>query len=100
MLSQIRRSTILVFAMVLAASLVTAPLAVSAAPAASAGQPTVEETAPPNVPESATSPASDQKNTEGPSKNGNGKNGKKNGPTTAMLLGLFAVITGHQGATR
>ena len=69
-----------------------------ATPEPTAIQPQVEVPAPTTHPETKTAPASEPKNAEEPSQNG--KTDKKKGRITAMMLALFAVITGHQGTTR
>ena len=82
------------FVVVLATTTFLATNAISAAPDPTATQPQVQVTAPPNTPETKTAPASAQKNLEKPEKT------DKKGPMAGMMLTLFAIITGHQGATR
>src|SRR5437773_8918291 len=93
-----RKSGILVFVVTLATATLLATSAISATPTPTATQPQVETTAPTTHPETKTAPASEQKNSEEQFKNG--KTDKKKGRITAMMLALFAVITGHQGTTR
>jgi hypothetical protein len=90
-----RKSGILVFVMTLATTLIMASTAMTATPEPTAPQPKTEATAPLHTPEikEATAPSvSDQVNSE--------KQEKKKSQRTGMLITLFAVITGHQGATR
>ncbi len=61
-------------------------------------QPQAQVPAPPATPETKTVSASEPKNSEEPSTNG--KTDKKKGRVTGMMLALFAIITGHQGAFR
>jgi len=93
-----RKSGILVFVVTLATATLLATSAISATPEPTAIQPQVEVSAPTTHPETKTASASEPKNAEEPSKNG--KTDKKKGRITAMMLALFAVITGHQGGTR
>lgn len=111
-----RQGPLLVFALMLATAIVMGAVAASAAPESPEVQPSqlqLETPAPPSAPESVTPPASDrknsdQKNAEGPSKNGkidngksdNGNSDKKQRRINALLLGLFAVMSGHQNAAR
>jgi len=93
-----QKSGILVFVVTLATATLLATSAISATPTPTATQPQVEATAPTTNPETKTAPASEQKNSYEQSKNG--KNDKKKGRVTGMMLALFAIITGHQGANR
>jgi hypothetical protein len=93
-----RKSGILVFVVTLATTLVMASTTLSATPEPIAPQPKTEVTAPLNTPETKEAkvpPASDQKASDKQE-----KSDKKKGQLTGMLLTFFAVITGHQGATR
>ena len=81
-----RKSGILVFVMTLATTLIMASTAMTATPEPTAPQPKTEATAP---------SVSDQKASDKQE-----KSDKKKGQMTGMLLTFFAVITGHQGATR
>lgn len=87
-----RNSTILTCVVTLAATLVMASTAMSATQEPTATPPKIEVTSMPHALEPKAPPASDQKNAA--------KQEKKKGPITGMLLGVFAVITGQQGATR
>lgn len=101
MATQGKSPRVLPLAVRLAASLVMAAGVLSMTPEPAVSHPNIEATAPQNTPETKKTtvpPASDQKNAEEPSKNE--KNDKKKGPITGMLLGLFGVIAGQQGATR
>ena len=98
MATQGKSPRVLPLAVMLAASLVMAASVLSMTPEPAVSHPNIEATAPQNTPETKMSPASDQKNSEEPSKNE--KNDKKKGPMAGMMLTLFAIITGHQGATR
>ena len=94
-----RKSQLLAsFVVTLATATLLATSAISATPKPTAIQPQVEVPAPMTHPETKTAPASEPKNAEEPSQNG--KTDKKKGRITAMMLALFAVITGHQGTTR
>ena len=96
-----RQGPLLVSAIMLATAIVMGAIAASAVPESPAVQPShrqIEVTVPPAAPEHAPPLANEQKNTDGPLKNE--KNDKKKGPMAGMMLTLFAVITGHQGATR
>jgi cytoskeletal protein RodZ len=93
-----RKSGILVFVVTLATATLLATSAISATPTPTATQPQVEATAPTTSPETRTAPVSEQKASNEQSKNG--KNDKKKGRVTGMMLALFAIITGHQGAAR
>ena len=93
-----RKSGILVFVVTLATVALLATSAISATPESTATQPQVEVTAPTTNAETKPAPASAPKNADEPSKNG--KTDKKKGRVTGMMLALFAIITGHQGATR
>ena len=93
-----RTRGILIFVMTLATTLIMASTAVPATPEPVAPQPKIEATAPLPAPETkdATAPsASEQKASDKQE-----KSDKKKGRMTGMLLTFFAVITGHQGATR
>jgi hypothetical protein len=93
-----RKSGILTFVVTLATVALLATSAISAMPEPTATKPQVEVTAPTTTLETKTAPTSERKTSEEPSKNG--KTDKKKGRITGMMLALFAVITGHQGATR
>ena len=93
-----RKSGILAFVVTLATTLVMASTALTATPVPTAPQPKIEATAPLNTPDTKdakVSPASDQKASAKQE-----KSDKKKGQLTGMMLTFFAVITGHQGATR
>ena len=93
-----RKSRIRVFVMTLATTLIMASTAMTATPESTAPQPKTEATAPLHTPETkeATAPSvSDQKASDKQE-----KSDKKKGQITGILLTFFAVITGHQGATR
>ena len=87
-----RKRGILVFVVMLATAIIMASTAMSATQEPTATPPKMEVTTTPPTLESKAPPASDQKNSE--------KQKKKNAQLTGMLLTFFAVITGHQGATR
>ncbi len=93
-----RKKGLLVFVATLATTIVMASTALSATPEPTASQPNTEVTAPLNTPETKETkapPAGDQKASDKQE-----KSDKKNGQRTGMLLTFFAIITGHQGATR
>jgi hypothetical protein len=118
MVTQRKGLQILAGAMMFATSLVLASAAASVTPEPALNPLAAETPAPPSMTEPVPPPTDDQKRIEEPSKNGKTENGKaengksENGKTengkveknkgraAAMLLGIFAVITGHQGATR
>ncbi len=97
-MAAMRKSGILTFVVTLATTLVMASTALPATPEPTAPRPKIEATAPLNPPdtkEAKVRPASDQKASDKQE-----KIDKKKGQLTGMLLTFFAVITGHQGATR
>ena len=98
MATQGKSPRVLPLAVMLTASLVMAASVLSMTPEPAVSHPNIEATAPQNTPETKVPPANDQKNSEEPSKDGQAD--KKKGPMAAVLLGIFAVITGHQGTTR
>ena len=101
MATQGKSPRVLPLAVMLTASLVMAASVLSMTPEPAVSHPNIEATAPQNTPETKETqvpPASDQKNSEEPSKNET--NDKKKGPLTGMLLVLLGVLASHQGATR
>lgn len=98
MVMQKKGQRVLAFVVALATAILLATSAISAMPEPTATQPQVEVTTSTNTPETKTAPATEQKNSEEQYKNG--KNDKKKGRITAVMLTLFAIITGHQGTTR
>ena len=82
----------------LASVLVMASPAISATPAPTTSQPKVELTTPATPADEPKAHATrDQKSSDKQEKE---KNDKKKESATGMLLTLFAIITGHQSATR
>ncbi len=115
MISQSVRYAITV---ILAGSLLGASSLTVAVPDAVVEQPSLENTEPPSevftpAPQTEERTIETQKPAETSPKNGktengkaengktdNGKVEKKKGPVTGMLLGILAIISGNQGATR
>ena len=104
---------ILVFAVILASSLVMASPALSAMPDPATSQPNGEMTLQPTPTEPTAPLTIKQKRTEKKEKKKNAKKGnaskkkaekktdaKNKGPMRAMLLTLFAIVNLHQGALR
>jgi hypothetical protein len=101
---------ILVFAVILASTLVMASPTVSAMPDPATSQPNGEMTLQPTPTEPTAPLTIKQKRTEKKEKKKNAKkkdakkkaekNAAKKGPMRAMLLTLFALVTLHQGALR
>ena len=88
---------ILVFAVILALTLVMASPAVSAMPDPATSEPNGETTLLP-TPAEPTAPLTVKQKRSG--KKEKKKNAKKKGPMRAMLLTLFAIVNLHQGALR
>jgi hypothetical protein len=95
MLRQKKGQRILACLVAIATAIMMASTAIGETPDPTAIQPQVEGTAPTATPEIKTAPASEQKTPDKPL-----KSVKKRGRITAMMLTLFAVITGHQGTTQ